>query len=116
MHEYSIVSDIVHSVVQALPREGSPHVRRVRFRRGSAFAQEALEQAFEMTTRGTPLEGAELKVEAVATELTCGCGHRQVVHADEVVGHLWVCTNCGGVVAVNEHHDLELLGVDVEDY
>ncbi len=114
MHEYAVVSEVIGAVAQTLPKDGSVRVREVRFRHGSAMAPDVLKQAFEQYTQGTALEGAVLTVEKIAPTLTCGCGNIQKVTADEVVGHLWVCPRCGGVLAVNDHYDLELLGLEIE--
>lgn len=112
--EYSVVADLIGTVVQTLPADGSVRVREVRLRRGSAIALTTLQHAFDKSTLGTVLEGALLKVESTPTLLTCACGNQQAVTADEVVAHLWVCPRCGGVLAVNDRFELELLGVEVE--
>lgn len=112
--EYSVVAEMIGTVTQTLPTDGSVRVREVRLRRGSAIALATLKQAFDKSTMGTVLEGATLNVETIATVLTCACGNQQAVTADEVVAHLWVCPRCGGVLAVNDRFDLELLGVEVE--
>lgn len=112
--EYTVMADIIDTVAQTLPTDGSVRVREVRLKRGSAIALTTLKQAFEKSAFGTILEGATLKVETIPTLLTCACGNQQAVTSDEVVAHLWVCPRCGGVLAVNDRFELELLGVEVE--
>lgn len=112
--EYTVMAEIIGAVAQTLPRDGSVRVREVWLKRGSAIALTTLKQAFDKSALGTVLEGATLKVETIPTLLTCACGNQQAVTADEVVAHLWVCPRCGGVLAVNDRFELELLGVEVE--
>ena len=115
MHEYAIVDAAITGLLRQLAAEGSPGVAAVRFRRGSAFSEEALRQAFEMLSAETLLEGAELRIETVNLEWACACGHRQVITSDDLQGHMFVCPDCGAVREVDEAHDLELLSVELRD-
>jgi Zn finger protein HypA/HybF involved in hydrogenase expression len=109
MHEYALIAGIVRAVEKTVRADKHARVREVRYRTGGAHAPDALRQAFELTTRGTPLEGATLTIEAVATPLTCGCGHHESVSADDIVGHLWVCPHCGGIIAVADQDEVEVV-------
>ncbi|MFB3786869.1 MAG: hydrogenase maturation nickel metallochaperone HypA [bacterium] len=115
MHEYSIVEQIVDQVLTAMREQGVERVKSVHLRRGSTFSEEALRQAYDMLTPGTPLESAELIIEEYTVEWTCpSCGHRQTVEADDMIGHLAVCGECGYGEAVDESHGLELIKVVME--
>lgn len=111
MHEFGVVENLVRSLERQLAEAGVERVAVVRFRRGSAFSDDALRQAFEMLSPGTPLAGAVLQVETVNLEFACKCGHQQVITSDDLVGHMFICPGCGAVREVDESHDLELLGV-----
>jgi len=111
MHEFAIVESVIQSLQQQLEREGIQAVAAVRFRRGSAFSEEALCQAYQMLTPGTPLEKAEIRIETVDRDFSCPCGHQQVISSDDLVGHMFVCPGCGVVQEIDEAHDLELLEV-----
>jgi hydrogenase nickel insertion protein HypA len=115
MHEYAIVDSMVRQLLDQLQREGSHRVVEVRFRRGSTFMEEPLRQGFEALAVGTPLEGARLVVETVNLEYRCECGYAQVVTNDDLIGHMFVCPQCGAVREVRDAHDLELVEVVVED-
>ena len=68
MHELSIAQGVLEEVRRHLP-QGSPlSVRTVRVRLGeeAGIAPEALTFCFELVSRGTPAEGAALKIERVA--------------------------------------------------
>jgi Zn finger protein HypA/HybF involved in hydrogenase expression len=86
-------------------------VSQVSFRRGSAFSEDALRQAFEVFSKDTPLQGAELLIETVNLEHRCVCGYEQVITSDDLIGHMFVCPMCGTMREVDEAHDLELLHV-----
>lgn len=111
MHEFAVVESVIQSLQRQLEREGVEHVAAVRFRRGSAFSEDALCQAYQMLTPGTPLEGAEIRIETINRDFSCACGHEQVISSDDLVGHMFVCPGCGAVQEIDEAHDLELLEV-----
>ncbi len=112
MHEYAIVQLLVDSILSQL--EGHvDHVKAVRFRRGSAFSEDALRLAFEVLSTGTILEGSEIVIDTVNHEFHCACGHHQVITSDDLIGHMFVCPACGVVKMIDEAHDLELIDVTV---
>jgi Zn finger protein HypA/HybF involved in hydrogenase expression len=109
MHEYSIVSSIVDSMLEAIRKQGATKVVSVHFRRGSAFSEEALRQAYDSLVKGTALEHAPVEVDTVNRHFKCGCGHEQTVTSDNLIGHMFVCPNCGATEEIDEAHDLELV-------
>ena len=111
MHEFGIVEGIVQNVLPQLDAQGVRQVTCVHFRRGSAFNEEALLQAYRATTMGTPLEGAALAIDTVNLDYVCACGYRQVITSDDLEGHMFICPRCGVVHEVDEAHDLELIEV-----
>ncbi|MEZ4670598.1 MAG: hydrogenase maturation nickel metallochaperone HypA [Anaerolineae bacterium] len=114
MHEFGIVEGIVEHVLPRLESAQVEHVASVQFRRGSAFSEEALRQAYEAVTQGTPLEGAELLIDTVNLDYECPCGYQQVITSDDLEGHMFICPMCGAVHEVNEAHDLELIEIVAE--
>jgi Zn finger protein HypA/HybF involved in hydrogenase expression len=111
MHEFGIVEGIVKKV---LPQLDSPRVQRVaevHFRRGSAFSEDALRQAYAATTVGTVLENAKLVIDTVNLNYTCKCGYKQVITCDDLEGHMFICPLCGDIHEVDEAHDLELVKI-----
>ncbi|MCG3198034.1 MAG: hydrogenase maturation nickel metallochaperone HypA [Candidatus Omnitrophica bacterium] len=114
MHEFSIVESLVQALLPEVERAGGGKVQSVRFRRGSAFSEDALRQAFEALALGTPLEGATVDVETVNRVFNCPtCRHSQVVTSQDLMDHLFVCPKCGFVEEIEEAHDLELLEVQL---
>ncbi len=111
MHEFDVVKSLVDDLLPKLKERGVKKVTEIRFRRGSTFSEEALLQALAALSQGTPLEGAEVKVEVTETHFCCPCGHEQVITVDDLIGHMFVCPKCGQTHEVEEAHDLELLEI-----
>ncbi|HEY8902059.1 MAG TPA: hydrogenase maturation nickel metallochaperone HypA [Chthoniobacterales bacterium] len=115
MHEYAIVESIVGSMLDAIQKQNPAKVVSVRFRRGSAFSEEAFHQAYGALTIGTPLAGADVEIETVNRDFDCACGHKQVITSDDLIGHMFACPKCGATIEVDEAHDLELVELLAED-
>ena len=114
MHEFGIVEGIVSGVLPQLEEANVQRVSKVHFRRGSAFNEDALRQAYQATTAGTPLEGAALEIDTVNLDYICPCGYEQVITSDDLEGHMFICPICGAVHEVDEAHDLELIEIIAE--
>jgi Zn finger protein HypA/HybF involved in hydrogenase expression len=114
VHEFGIVEGIVSSVLPQLRSSHVEHVSKVHFRRGSAFSEDALRQAYQATTMRTPLEGAALEIDTVNLDYICSCGYQQVITSDDLEGHMFICPHCGHVHEVDEAHDLELVEIIAE--
>lgn len=115
MHEYSVVQQLVEGLLKELKGQGAVKVTEVRLRRGSTFAEGPLRQAFQLLGENTPLQGAELVIEEFSVTHTCEqCSHSHVVSAEDLLGHIFICPNCGTPKEIDEAHGLELLGVRVD--
>jgi Zn finger protein HypA/HybF involved in hydrogenase expression len=111
MHELAAVGALVEAVTRVVAVHQPCRVDVVRVRRGTAFLEDALLQGFDMLTRGTGLEGACLEVEVVDHVVDCPCGLERPILAEELVGHVWVCPNCGHLEEIDEQDDLSLVDV-----
>lgn len=114
MNEFSVVEDIVKDVLPQLYAAHVEHVNSVYFRRGSGLSEEALRQAYDATTQGTPLQDAILLIDTVNLYYYCRCGHEQVIRSSDLEGHRFICPKCGRVHEVDDAHELELLQVIAE--
>jgi len=114
MHEFSIVESMIKRLLNRLAADRVSKVARVVFRRSSAFSEEILRQTFAIRSAGTPLAEAELVVEIAILQHTCDCGHTDQVNSEDLVGHMFVCPNCGTICEIAEAHDLELIEVVAE--
>ena len=92
MHELSLVEALVDECRRLA---GDRPVVALRVRVGATLGGDELHQAFALLTADTLLAGAVLEVEAEAPAITCDCGFRGPVGADDVIGHVVVCPGCG---------------------
>lgn len=116
MHEYSIIEQLVEDLLAWCQSNAVQRIKEVSIRRNSTFSEDSLHQAYQMLTENTMLEGSELIVEAVEVEQACrSCGHSQVVTVDDIIGHLFVCPECGAYQEIDEANGLEILSVTVSD-
>jgi Zn finger protein HypA/HybF involved in hydrogenase expression len=111
MHELAAVDALVDAVVLGVAEHQPCRIEMVRVRRGSTFSEEALRQGFEMLTRGTPIEGARLEVEAIDEVVVCRCGLQQVMRVEDLIGDVWICPTCGHPEASGDLDDLTLVDV-----
>jgi hydrogenase nickel insertion protein HypA len=112
MHEYSIVQELVERLLKEVERRGATSVKEIHLRRGSTFAEGPLQQAFLIMSENTPLQDAQLIIEEFSVEYKCkACGYDQVITADDLIGHLYVCPECGEAAEIEEAHGLELVSV-----
>lgn len=87
-------------------------VTEVRVRAGPVFSPEALGQAYEMLTAGTPLEGSRLIVEQRRQERTCrACGRTWEISPEDVAGHVVLCPACGNPTPLEDVAALEVVGI-----
>jgi Zn finger protein HypA/HybF involved in hydrogenase expression len=114
MHEFAATQSLVQATLDQLKQRGVKKVLALRLRRGSAFSEDALRTSYAALSAGTILEQAELSVETVDFAFHCACGHKQIITSDDLVGHMFVCPECGIVREVDEAHDLEVVEVTVE--
>ncbi len=109
MHEVSVISDIVNAILERLEEYNAKSVKTVDIIIGdmTQLGEEQLVFAYEVVTRGTPLEDSELKIEREAIEVECGgCGYRgpvRVLESGDYVSHsipILSCPECGGKIKV----------------
>lgn len=121
MHEYSVAEELVRAVLAQLAERGldlgKERVEAVHLRKGELrlLSDEALKQAYEILSLGTPLEGSQLVLEEVKALVTCkSCGYRGPVgYCDDLSFHFLApileCPRCGGLVELVHGRELELV-------
>jgi hydrogenase nickel incorporation protein HypA/HybF len=115
VHELAAVGALVEAALSSLPAERPARVELLRVRRGSAFSEEALRQGFDLLAHGTALAGARLEIEMLDQTVKCRCGRSARVTPEDLIGHMYVCSECGHVEDVAGADDLTLLQVVVGD-
>jgi Zn finger protein HypA/HybF involved in hydrogenase expression len=109
--EIGVVQALVCDLLRQLKCQGVRHVAEIRFRRSSAFSEEALKQAYYGLVHGTPLQDARLVIETVNLNHRCHCGHEQVITSADLVGNLFVCPDCGTILEVDPMQGLQIVKV-----
>lgn len=93
MHEMSIASELLRTVLAVAAENGAARVEEVEVQAGAMklIVPEALELAWSVLAAGTPAEGARLKLTEVPIEAECRpCGRRFVAAVDG-----FACPGCG---------------------
>ena len=112
MSEYSLVQELVEKLLQEVSEKKLGIIKEVRLRKGSIISEEPLQQAFHIMTENTPLDGAQLEIESFNIEHKCkSCGYSQVLTPDDLIGHLYVCPECGADDEIKESQGLQYLGM-----
>jgi len=110
MHEYSIVQELVEKLLAECAVKKVTAVGEIQIRRGSTFADESLQQAFQIMTENTPLENAQLNIDDFDIENKCrSCGYTQVLTPDDLIGNLYVCPECGEATEIDERNGLQFI-------
>ena len=109
MHEVHAVEALVDRLTSELVHHG---IAEVRIRVGPTLSPEALEQAWEMLTQDTRLQGSCLVVEERPDQRTCpSCGGSWTVSKDDVAGHAVLCPSCGAASPIEDETGIEVLAI-----
>jgi Zn finger protein HypA/HybF involved in hydrogenase expression len=112
VHDYHAVKALVERLRNGLGGVEAERVGVVRIRADATLSAPALEQAYEMLTQDTPLEGSRLVVEEPAGLRLCEtCGTSWTATHDDVAGHLLICPSCGALSALEGTTGLEVLEI-----
>ena len=102
MHEYSISSEIVRTVLDAAEQNGGKKVLSVQLEMGELALLNVEQVAFWIHElfKGTAAEGAKVRVKVIKAHIKCtSCGYRGKVksEAGDIFQHLTVCQcpKCG---------------------
>ncbi|MFZ2088712.1 MAG: hydrogenase maturation nickel metallochaperone HypA [Desulfobaccales bacterium] len=124
MHEYSLMQEIVKSIVERLQEEQTADpVKEVVLKLGvlEIHSEAAARQAFEILAKGTPLEHAKLTVEVKPVLLECAkCRSLtpypvdEHTHAHELLPVV-VCPVCDGLANLTGGQGVEAIELIFED-
>ena len=106
MHEFSVMSEIVKGIIDEAEKRNALRVERVTVEIGeyTMLGKEQLRFAFDVVSKGTLLENAELDLRTVAGTIECECGFEGEVPPAEDTPHkslpIMECPKCGGVAKI----------------
>jgi hydrogenase nickel incorporation protein HypA/HybF len=113
VHEMSLMSSIFEIINDTIKVHQPKKVTRVTLKVGELTnaLPEALEMAFEVFSRETIVEGAELEIIRVPIKVHCSeCGQDSIVEERR-----FICSNCESiVVSVTQGRELQLDSLEVE--
>jgi len=115
MHELSIISSVVDTVMESLESYPGARVLEVRLRVGAlaAVVEDSLQFCYGIATEGTSLEGSKLVVKTVPVVMHCvGCGQDV-----ELVGvQSFRCPRCGEpCFDLRQGRELEIEAIEIDD-
>lgn len=115
MHEMGIAMEIVKIARDSIPDNlKNPRVQIINLEIGklAAVVPESLKFCFEIATRDTPLECAELKIKEIPVTARCNdCGFSWTAEQPN-----FLCEKCdGGAVELLTGRELDIVSIEVEE-
>ncbi len=114
MHELSIVSSVVESVIDTLAKYPGARVTEVRLRVGAlaAVVEDSLQFCYEIATEDTPLQGSRLVVNLVPVTVHCdACGSEGAIKSLQS----FRCPACGAPAGdIRGGRELEIEAIEIE--
>jgi hydrogenase nickel incorporation protein HypA/HybF len=110
MHEYTLIEQVVETIISQISREAKPGevLGEVILTVGALemHSEESFRQAFQLLSRGTPLESSRLGLRVAHAGLDCpDCGYNGEFIGDDDDIHAQSpfseCPSCGKVIPVN---------------
>ncbi|MDH3365205.1 MAG: hydrogenase maturation nickel metallochaperone HypA [Thermoplasmata archaeon] len=111
MHEFSVMSQIVSSVIEEARSRNASKVERVTLELGEfmMLGHAQLKFAFEVLSKDSLLDGAMLDLRTVKGEIECGCGFKGEASPREDSLHqltsAFECPKCGELAKVTGGRD-----------
>jgi hydrogenase nickel incorporation protein HypA/HybF len=113
MHEVSICESIVDILKQEAEKQGASKIKSVRLLIGemAGVVDDSLNFAFEIVSKGTVAEGAEVIIEHSPLMARCkSCGKEF-----HIVGYAFSCAHCDGPeIEVVSGRELQIEEIDLE--
>lgn len=115
MHELPVTEGLLEVVLESAEQHGASRVVAIELVIGdlSSIVDDSVQFYFDILSKGTPAEGAELRFTRVAAKATClDCGW-----SDEVEAPLtpW-CPNCGGNrLRIEGGREFTVSSIEVDD-
>jgi hydrogenase nickel incorporation protein HypA/HybF len=115
MHELSIVSSVVDTVITSLERYPGARVTEVRLNVGAlaAVIEDSLQFCYGIATEGTPLEGSRLVVNLIPVTVHCAaCGRNGAIESLQS----FRCPHCGEPASDIRHgRELDIDAIEIEE-
>jgi hydrogenase nickel incorporation protein HypA/HybF len=107
VHEYTIASSIVDTVLELATQQNSSKVIEVTMKIGKlrVLSIDQLKFSYDILSKGTPLQGSRLIVHETSGSVTCArCGYANRIETDDASFHFGIlpmlCPNCGASLSI----------------
>ena len=121
MHEFSTMEGIVSAIREEGKKHNAKAITKVWLEIGELtfLGEEQLRFAFEVLTKDTEMEGAELVIEKVAPKVRCKCGYEGNVNYDEkeefhIQFPILKCPLCGSDVEITSGRECLIKNIEIE--
>ncbi len=122
MHEFSTMSGIVNAVREEGKKHNADAITKVVLEIGELtfLGEEQLRFAFDVLTKDTEMEGAELVIEKVEPKVVCPvCGYEGNVEYDEkeefhIQFPILKCPVCGSDVGITSGRECLIKNIEIE--
>jgi hydrogenase nickel incorporation protein HypA/HybF len=114
MHEFSIIQSMIPQIEEFLAQGNYRKVNRILLEVGvmSGVIQDALEFAYDICSRGTPLEGAVLSIRLIPVIASC----EKCFVKFEIQDYRYMCPQCGGIdLKLLSGNELTIKEIEVEE-
>ena len=115
MHEMGVAMQIIDIATASIPEDMRPaRVERINLKVGklSAIVKDSLSFCFEIASKDTPLDGAELVIEEVPVVARCNsCSTEWTIDSP-----VFTCINCsGGDIKLLSGRELDIESIELAD-
>jgi len=117
MHEFSVMSQIVDSILDEAKKRDAKRIEQVDLEIGeyTMLGHEQMRFAFEILSKDTILQGAKLNVTSRPGRVRCSCGYEGSPSASEDSPHKVVpileCPKCGGAASIVEGRECTIRNI-----
>ena len=111
MHEFSVMSQIVGSVIDEAKKRSASRIEKVTLELGefTMLGHDQLRFAFDVLSKDTMLEGAALDLRTIKGEIECSCGFKGEASPSDDAPHQlaasFQCPHCGELARVTGGRD-----------
>ncbi|MFY9605990.1 MAG: hydrogenase maturation nickel metallochaperone HypA [Thermoplasmata archaeon] len=108
MHEFSVMSQIVDSILSEANKRKATKIEQVDLQVGeyTMLGEEQLKFAYEVLSKDTILKGSKLKISHIKGKIECACGYRGRIEPSPDSPHRIVpileCPKCKGAAKIVE--------------
>lgn len=108
MHEFSVMTQIVDSILEEAKKRDAKRVEEVDLEIGdfTMLGEEQMRFAYDVLSKNTILQGSKLNIKHLKGKVECACGYKGTIKLDDSVPHRMVpileCPECHNAAKIVE--------------